>query len=237
MKKEYFVIAVLISNVLLAQTMQEKEAILVPEIALDIWDIENSEKSLKIDSLSYDEIPKYLDFRGTVVAALKWNDTQGENVLVLSKSGDFAWKEYRATNSSEFQLQDRSEIFTYLFQKPTNESKFEQKWRIYDYTDCFGVDMYAGFKENGLTVTDLDKDGIAEIAIPYVLICRGGMDPGIMKIIMYEDDRKYALRGETAICRTQEILYGGEYKADDATAKNQKVLTFLEKRWQVLKCE
>ena len=46
--------------------------------------------------------------------------------------------------------------------------------------------------------------GVAEISIPYVSICRGGMDPGVMKIIMYEGSTKYALRGSTMLmCKSE----------------------------------
>ena len=53
-----------------------------PSCFIGIWDEKNSEKSLKISKLSYDEIPKDLDFRGTVIEALKWNDSNGNNILI-----------------------------------------------------------------------------------------------------------------------------------------------------------
>jgi len=235
--KKLSLLFMLMTNLFFAQMVTEKEDALLAEVPLNIWDEDYSDKSIKIDTLIYDEIPKSLDFRGVVVTALTWTDKQGENILILSKSGEFAWKEYQEHDTTKFQLQDKSELYAYLFQKRKESDSYKKLWRIYDYTECFGVDMYVGFKPKATTVTDIDKNGIAEVTIPYVLFCRGGMDPGVMKIIAYQGDTKYALRGETAICREGKLLFGGEYKADEATQKNETFYNFLKARWEAHKCE
>lgn len=235
--KKLILFSFIISNSLFSQSVSEKEDALFAEVPLGIWDASSSESSFKIDTLMYDEIPKDLNFRGTVVTTLNWEDGQGEKILILSKSGSFDWKDFEESPSTGFTIQDKSELFAYLFLKPSGSHFYKKLWRMYDFTECFGVDMYAGFKSTATTITDLDKDGIAEVAIPYVLFCRGGMDPGIMKIIMYEGNTKYALRGETTICRDGEVLYGGEYKADDLTIKNDVFHDFLKQRWETHKCE
>ena len=108
---------------------------------------------------------------------------------------------------------------------------------MYDYTKCFGVDWFTGFVPKATTITDLDNDGIAEISLPYVLICRGGMDPGEMKIIMYEGSTKYALRGSTMLMCKSEHSYGGEYKPSDNLKSNKAFMEFLKKHWDRNKCE
>lgn len=235
--KKLSLFIILIINISFAQTAKEKEDALVAEVPLQIWDIKNSEKSIKIDTLMYDEIPKSIDFKGVVVTTLTWEDKQGKNILIFSKSGDFGWKDYDKTDKSKYTLQDKSELFAYLFLKPKGSDDYKKLWRIYDFTECFGVDMYVGFKQEATTISDIDKDGITEVAIPYVLFCRGGMDPGIMKVILYESDTKYALRGETAICRESKTLFGGEYKADESLKNNKTFNDFLKQRWEANKCE
>lgn len=92
----------------------EKFKELEPAVWLNIWDKVNSDNSLKIDIISYDEIPKSLDFRGTVVKALKWNDSLGGSILIQTVSGKFNWK-YCDENSTSFVLQDKSELlYVYL---------------------------------------------------------------------------------------------------------------------------
>src|SRR5690606_9917507 len=184
----FFIFTLFFTSHLFAQSEKTKDRFrqLKPDLWLNIWDKENSDTKMNIDTLSYDDIPKYLEFRGTVVEALRWKDNASEKILVQTVTGQFNWKDYEE-NSKEYMIQDKSELYVYLFEQKQNDNKFNFSWKIYDYTECFGVDWFTGFIPKATTITDLDKDGITEITIPYVLICRGGMDPGVMKIIMYED--------------------------------------------------
>lgn len=232
-----YILLILICNSVFGQdqTNSEKFRQLEPDVLLGIWDQENSDKSIKIDSLSYDDIPKYLDFRGIVVEVLKWTDHLGENILVQSVTGQFNWKDYNK-DSTNYMIQDKSELYAYLFQKKKGEKEFTKKWKVYDYTECFGVDLYTGFIQKATTITDVNNDGITEISIPYVLICRGGIDPGVMKIIMYENNTKYALKGSTMFC-IGERSFGGEFKPSENLVNNKKLKDFLTKRWNIHKCE
>ena len=99
------------------------------------------------------------------------------------------------------------------------------------------MDWFTGFVPKATTITDLDNDGIAEISLPYVSICRGGMDPGDMKIIMYEGSTKYALRGSTMLMCKAEHPFGGEYKPSDNLKSNKTFMVFLNNHWDRNKCE
>ncbi|CAM4115275.1 MULTISPECIES: M949_RS01915 family surface polysaccharide biosynthesis protein [Flavobacterium] len=237
-KNNFLYIIFLYSIVTFGQTEIHKEKFrtLEPDIWLGIWDKENSNHSIVVDTLSYDDIPKVIDFRGTVVEALKWKDKQGENILIQTVTGHFNWKDYEE-NSTNYMIQDKSELYAYLFQKGENENEYQRKWKIYDFTECFGVDWFTGFIPKATTITDLNKDGIAEITIPYVLICRGGMDPGTMKIIMYEASTKYALRGETKLMCDSKNPYGGEYTESDNLKDNTIFKNFLLRHWNRNTCE
>ncbi|WP_103070403.1 M949_RS01915 family surface polysaccharide biosynthesis protein [Aquimarina sediminis] len=238
MKFITIILAFITANVIYGQseTHIRKFRELEPDLWLDIWDKQNSDTTIKIDSLRYDDIPKYLDFRGTVVSSLKWKDVSGEKILIQTVTGHFIWRDYDK-DSTSYMLQDKSELRAYLFEKKNKESAFSQSWRIYDYTECFGVDWFTGFIPKATTITDIDNDGISEISMPYVSICRGGMDPGTMKIIMYEGGIKYALRGETMLGCSNQQAYGGEFKASKNLASKSKLMDFLEKRWDAHKCE
>lgn len=214
----------------------EKFRALEPDVWLGIWDKENSSKKIKIDSINYNEIPKSLDFKGTVVEALKWTDATGENILIQTVTGNFTWLDYEK-DSTDYMLQDKAELYAYLFTKSNTEQEYKKKWRVYDYIECFGVDWFIGFTPKATTVTDLDQDGITEIAIPYVLMCRGGMDPGIMKIIMFEENTKYAFRGETMLMCGNENAYGGKYEASSNLEQKPSFNAFLKQHWNRNKCE
>jgi len=231
------IICLTVTYGMFGQTESHKEKFreLEPDVWLGIWDKENSNKSIKIDTLSYDDIPKSIDFRGTVVEALKWTDINGENILIQTVTGHFTWKDYEK-GSTDYTLQDKSELYAYLFQKNNASKDYKRMWRIYDYTECFGVDLFTGFTPKATTITDLDNDGITEITMPYVSICRGGMDPGTMKMILYEGLTKYALRGETMICGGDNP-YGGEFMASKNLQHQKLFLEFLAKHWKRNKCE
>lgn len=217
-----FVNAQLTNNELLEQ--------LQAEVRMPLLDIDNS---LEVTSKSYSAIPNYLNFRGTLVEAVSWSDALGENLLILSVTGHYINKNYYE-EEDEYDETDQSELYAYLFQRQ-NDEKFQLKWRIFDSNECFGVDWSTYFIPKAVTITDIDNNGISEVSIPYVLICRGGMDPGTMKIIAYEDSTKYALRGETMICF--ENSYGGKFKPSENLKENPKFKQLLEKVWDNHKCE
>ena len=134
-------------------------------------------------------------------------------------------------------IQDKSELYAYLFRRQNSKNQFKRIWKVYDFNDCFGVDWFTGFIPKGTTITDIDKNGITEITMPYVLICRGGMDPGTMKIIMYEDITKYALRGSTMVTCIKENITEGRFKPSKNLLTNNVFFEFLTKRWDIHKCE
>lgn len=215
----------------------EKYKTLEPDVWMKTWDKKNSSTTIQIDTLRYDDIPKYLDFKGTVVEALQWKDKLGSHILIQTVTGHFLRKEYDSNNSKDYTLEDKSELYCYLFTKTDTDIEFKRKWRIYDFNDCFGVDWFTGFIPSATTITDVNHNGIAEITIPYVIICRGGMDPGSMKIISYEDTTKYVLRGNTMLMCDSKTPYGGEYTPSENLKNNQTLNTFLKTHWERNKCE
>lgn len=214
----------------------EKFRALEAEISVSIYDAANSDKTFKVYRLGYDEIPKYIEFRGTLLQASRWKDIQGEKILIQSVSGHFDWYDY-TEDSTDFMVQDKSELYAYLFEKKKGSKRFDLSWKMYDYNECFGVDWFTGFIPQATTITDVDKDGITEISMPYVLICRGGMDPGTMKIIMYEGKEKYALRGATKLMCKSEHPYGGENKPSENLKTKTDFSNFMQARWEAQVCE
>ena len=109
------ILILIIVNLSFGQTESHKEKFrqLEPDIWLGIWDKENSDKSIKVDTLSYDDIPKTIDYRGTVVETLRWSDSNGENILIQTVTGHFTWKDYDK-DSTNFMIQDKSELYAYL---------------------------------------------------------------------------------------------------------------------------
>lgn len=92
-------------------------------------------------------------------------------------------------------------------------------WKIQEENDCPGEDSSALFYTRYVSITDLNADGVPEVAVPYRISCGGGVDPASIKIIVREGERKYALRGESRIVMSGQSAAkgtGGTWTMDDA---------------------
>ena len=104
---------------------------------------------------------------------------------------------------------------------------------IYNFIKDCPVDIKANFIKNTFAVTDLNKDGNAEIWVMYKTVCHGDVSPSDMKIIMYENDKKYAVRGTNKVKYTAKDYIGGEYTFDEAFKKAPKVFRdYATKLWK-----
>jgi len=109
----------------------------------------------------------------------------------------------------------------------------KQTWKVYDYVEDCDVDMDLYFVDKTFAVTDLNKDGKAEVWIMYKNSCRGDVSPAPMKIIMYQDNKKFAVRGTTKVPGN-----GGEFTFDDAFKKAPaEFRQYAEKLWKQHKVE
>ncbi len=135
------------------------------------------------------QLPKGIKTRGTLTEAWQWNDKLGENILVLSVLGPYAVKIKDAEDEEAHTI----ELFaTHYYKK---DSAYKTLWRLNDLVKECNLDYTAEFIRGSTTITDLDKDGIAETLVQYKLACHGDVSPSYMKLVMHKDSVKYALRG------------------------------------------
>jgi hypothetical protein len=130
------------------------------------------------------QAPSGLRFKGKLQEAWKWKDSLGDNVLLLSAT-DVYW------NKQE----DASSVQLYAYHYCRSDTGYRVLWRLNDMIENCPVDIKAAFLNGSTSITDLDKDGVAETTVQYRLVCRGDVSPANMKLIMHEDTVKYALRG------------------------------------------
>jgi hypothetical protein len=106
-------------------------------------------------------------------------------------------------------------------------------WKVYDFNKECPVDLDLYFINKTFAVTDLDKNGIAEVWIMYKNYCHGDISPVPTKIIMYEGNTKYALRGESRVNKM-----GGNYTLDDNFRKgNVTFKQYAKKLWTQKPCD
>lgn len=174
------------------------------EIDTKKTDRKDSIIAVEIDSA---QIPKSILFNGNLKKAIQWKDEVGDNLVILSESG------YHRNEKFKHEFDDSSdfELFAYHFSLDKNNS---QVWKMYDFVADCPVDIEAEFYPQFPIITDLDKNGIAEVWIMYKVGCHGDVSPVNLKLIMYEGNRKYAMRGENKVQVGADEYIGGEYKMD-----------------------
>ena len=132
---------------------------------------------------------------GHTQRVISYDDASGKNIVVLTES-DVSTR--TAPGSPDVRLASkRLHAYGYL----STPHGFDRQWSVTDHVkDCpeytsIGVRHQA----DRLTVTDLDGDGMAEVWMSYELWCKGDVSPNTLKVIMVENGRKHAIRGETLV--------------------------------------
>jgi|GEM_PF-299593 len=148
----------------------------------------------KIDSA---HMPTNINYKGKFFEAWKWNDRNGENILVTSLIEPASDAE--PNESGEVLVS--AELYAVHYLK--NNKGHKSLWKITDQVKDCGFDLTVAFIKGSITVTDLDKDDTAETWIQYKTTCRSDVSPAYMKLIMHEGVKKYSLRGNMWI-RTSE---------------------------------
>lgn len=186
----------------------------------------NSKDSLVAIQIDSTKIPKSIEYKGNFKNAVSWNDESGENFVILSATGIF-----RNADKHEFDDSEDSELFAYHFN--LNKGKLLQVWKLYDFVKDCPVDIDAEFYNQFPKVTDLNKNDVPEIWIMYKTGCHGDVSPVTLKLIMYEGNKKYAMRGENKVQVGTDNYLGGEYKFDKSFNSAPDVFkNFAIKLWK-----
>ena len=146
--------------------------------------------------------------KGNFVQAVRWTDNTGDNIVILTLTGKTQRKNAPDDGYSDGAL--------YVYHYLVSSDSTTRTWRIYDYVKECPVDMFLNFVDKTFTVTDLNKDGKAEVWVMYKVSCQGDVSPVPMKIIMYQDNKKFSVRGTTRVKVSATDYMGGAYSFDEA---------------------
>ncbi|MES2517521.1 MAG: hypothetical protein V4585_05415 [Bacteroidota bacterium] len=180
---------------------------------------------IKSTKLAINRLPFNIKVEGKTKNAIRWTDNLGDNIVVTTETGIYQSKKMIHENDGA-----DAELFAFHFIVSKNEVK--QTWKVYDFISDCPVDIEATFIKNTLQVTDLNNDGIAEIWLMYKTVCHGDVSPSDMKIIMYQGQQKFAVRGKNKVKLSDKESYGGEYKFDPAFNNGPKAfIEFAKNLW------
>lgn len=210
---------------------QDKKEEIQNSAATELNKTETEEITLNVEKIDSTQFPGSIKYEGFVKNAVRWKDKLGDNIVITTETGHYVSEKFKheAEDSSD------AELFAYHFIISGNETK--QTWKVYDFISDCPVDLTASFVKNTFNVTDLNNNGIAETWLMYKTVCHGDVSPSDMKIIMYEGDQKYAMRGENKVqIGTYENgkpqFLGGEFKWDENFKKAPKAFKdYATKLW------
>ncbi|MVN89899.1 M949_RS01915 family surface polysaccharide biosynthesis protein [Mucilaginibacter aquatilis] len=164
---------------------------------------------IKTKPLAAGMIPPVIKYSGKLTKAMQFTDESGTYVTFTTETG--------ITNSKEDDM-GKAALYAYCYKVTGNTTV--PVWQVKDFVDECPVDIKAKFVPGSFAVTDLDKNGIAEVWMLYQTACRGDISPDNMKLIMYEGGKKHAMRGTTKVEISPKNFYGGKYTMDPAFKKS-----------------
>ncbi|AMR34001.1 hypothetical protein A0256_22400 [Mucilaginibacter sp. PAMC 26640] len=178
---------------------------------------------IKTQKVAGASLPKNIRFLGKPVQAIKYQDNAGNYLALTTQTG-----EQPQNGDDDFK---QAHLYGYVYQLKDGVAPL-LLWQLHDMiTDC-NLDMVANFIPGSLTITDLDKDGKAEVWVAYRLSCRGDISPSEMKIIMHEGITKYAKRGIGTIKVGKAIQHdGGVITSDDFKKSPTSFKVYAGKLW------
>lgn len=134
------------------------------------------------------QVPTELKLPGKLLEAWQWQDANGDNVLLISRTPVQPEAKPKALDE-EWHTELYARQFIY------RNGHYQELWRLYDANRyCWG-DIELGPLAKATTITDLDSNGVSETTLVYKISCRTDVSPAQMKLVMHEGTKKYALRG------------------------------------------
>jgi hypothetical protein len=177
--------------------------------------------SFKVNKIDSTNFPDGLKYEGIIKNAVRWKDKSGDNIVIATETGHYINPKFK------HESEDSSDAELFAYHYIISGNKANQTWKVYDYISDCPVEIAAYFVKNTFNVTDLNKNGIAEVWLMYKTTCHGDVSPLQMKVIMYEGKEKYAMRGENKVLletsEGKEKYIGGEYTFDANFQKGPKV--------------
>lgn len=163
---------------------------------------------IKVIKLDKKDIPTSIKYTGHIINAVKYTDNEGQHLIITTETG------ITPTKNSESSDGRDAALYAYCYNIGTNND-FKLSWQTYDFIKDCPVDLEAQYVPNTFAVTDLNKNGKAEVWLMYTTVCHGDVSPSDMKIIMHEGIKKYAVRGTKKVKISDKDFDGGKYTLDE----------------------
>lgn len=179
--------------------------------------------------LDKNTIPQNIPYTGNIQQAVRWTDKTGEHIVLLTTT------EITTTKHENDEFNSKALYANHYLVSGNN---IQQTWQVYDYVKTCPFELLLNFVEQSFAVTDLNKDGKAEVWIMYKAACQGDINPVPMKIIMHQDNQQFTVRGTTSVKLNATKSTGGEYHFDAAFTTSPAVFRqYAAQLWKQHKTE
>lgn len=206
---------------------QKSESTIRPSLWLGIWDNVKHVPSMNVTAIGYNDIPRDINYKGTLVEVLEFDDANGHNLLILTQTGMFPVSKKDETGKY-VKENDRAELFAYCYVRNDEKSTYRQLWKLADAENCEGFDLYVGFTKKAMSITDLDGDGVAEVSFQHIKSCRSDVSPADRFLTLFESNEKYQFKGGTQL----EGMPLDQPLTDARTEGNAVFKTHLMQKWE-----
>ena len=173
-----------------------------------------SQNKIVFSKIDTSDISKKVKLEGKIKNAIRWKDNLGDNIILTTETGEYLSRLVKDSDYRDAEL--------YAHHYINKAEKLIQTWKVYDFEKGCPLDIQARFIKNTLQVTDLNNNGVGEAWLMYKTVCHGDVSPSNMKIIMYEGQQKFAMRGQNKVKLSEADFEGGEFTFDKAFTSGPK---------------
>ena len=199
--------------------------------------------SLKLEMLPFDKnkLPKALQkYDGKLVNGAHWKDKNGEQWVILTETGEIEEKKGKTDTSGHMvePPSTRAEAYAYFWVKKQDAYiAYRQDMWI---EKCGPFDVLASFHKNGFTITDVDKNGWAEVTLTYIHYCRSDVSPYDLTLRMIEREKLFEMHGTAELKMGQSkdaFVIKATRKDGNFTKAPAAFKTHIDQIWEKVKVE
>lgn len=179
-----------------------------------------------IKNLVYEpgKIPASVKYDGKIISGARWDDKNGLNLLIVCETEIKSKGDERS-----------KELFAYQYILDGENARM--LWKVNDFVKDCPLDLSLSLLPGSITVTDINRDGIAENTFLYRMSCKGDVSPDDMKLIMHEGENKYAIRGQRILLMDGK-KYEGQMNTDPSFNKAPSgFFAYAREQWKKYEIE
>jgi len=173
---------------------------------------------IRTSKVNVNALPKEVSYSGYVVYSARWKDKAGEHVFIATETGVT-----NTTDSSGSIL--KNALFTakhYLINDSTTLT-----WTESDSVMNCAHTLQAGFVQSQFNITDMDKDGVAEVWMMLKTACHSDVSPANLQLVIREREQRYTMIGTEKTRLSKNDVIGGEFTINNDFREGQEL--FLNK--------